>query len=259
MIYGLLHPGSGLGNQLHRYIATRCLAIDKNYEFGMVCPENFKGSAIMNLDMGEPFTLESRVEMPAGKVVVDNFSLWEEKSEEYNDKIHLVEDNTIIDGEFQDPHYFMHHLDEIREWLKVEEHPLQIPFTAQEDICVLNVRGGEYIGTSLFLPKEYWYYAMEKMKAINPKMRFGIVTDDVELCRQWFPNFYIRHDEHDWSAIRYAHYLILSNSSFAILPAILNQNVKRILAPYHWGGYNTGKWRMNQNQYGSFQYIHHND
>ena len=75
MIYGLLHPGSGLGNQLHRYIATRCLAIDKNYEFGMVCPENFKGSAIMNLDMGEPFTLESRVEMPAGKVVVDNFSL----------------------------------------------------------------------------------------------------------------------------------------------------------------------------------------
>ena len=52
MISGIFHKGSGLGNQLHRYVATRVLALDKGYKFSMVAPTNFKGESFMKLDMG---------------------------------------------------------------------------------------------------------------------------------------------------------------------------------------------------------------
>ena len=35
MIVGTFWKGSGLGNQLHRYVMTRVLAADKGFEFGM--------------------------------------------------------------------------------------------------------------------------------------------------------------------------------------------------------------------------------
>lgn len=208
----------------------------------------------MELDMGKLFTQPTRLEMPAGKVVVDNYPLWEEKSDEYNDEIHTVKDGTIIDGEFQDPHYFMHHLDEIREWLKTTE------IRMWDNVCVINFRGGEYVGTSLFLPKEYWDKAIENMRSINHEMKFEVHTDDEYTARKFFPDFVIKTGiDINWRSIRYAHYLILSNSSFAILPALLNQHAKKIIAPHYWGGYNAGEWRMKQNRYGSFNYIHHND
>ena len=43
MIAGIIHNGSGLGNQLHRYIMTRVLAMDKNLDWGFIGKENFKG------------------------------------------------------------------------------------------------------------------------------------------------------------------------------------------------------------------------
>ena len=46
MIAGIFHKGSGLGNQLHRYVMTRCLSLDKGMEFGMVNPELFKGDGL---------------------------------------------------------------------------------------------------------------------------------------------------------------------------------------------------------------------
>ena len=60
MIHGLIHPGSGLGNQLHRYVATRVLALDKGYDFGMVAPELFKGKDFMDLDIGKPMHFRYR-------------------------------------------------------------------------------------------------------------------------------------------------------------------------------------------------------
>ena len=49
MIAGIFHQGSGLGNQLHRYVATRVLALDKGYEWGMENPELFKGKNFMSV------------------------------------------------------------------------------------------------------------------------------------------------------------------------------------------------------------------
>ena len=160
MIYGIFHKGSGLGNQLHRYVATRCLSLDKGYDFGMVAPENFKGASFMDIFTSESTNVPYRTEFPSGKCVVEiEHRLWEEKTNYYNPEFNFIEDNTIIDGEFQDERYFDRHLDKVNEWLKVE--PIDIP----DDTCVIGFRGGEFtVFPELFLTKEYWDDACGRMK-----------------------------------------------------------------------------------------------
>jgi hypothetical protein len=244
MITGQFHQGSGLGNQLHRYVATRVLALDKGFDFSMLNPELFKGKSFMNLDMG----VESKhdKEFVEKKVVENGIDI-----RGYDPEFNFIEDNTLIEGEFQDERYFNHRLPEIREWLKVE--PLDLP----DDLCVINFRGGEYVGISdLFLPNQYWLNAIVEIQKINPDMRFEVHTDDVETASKVFQNIPIVHDiALNWRSIRYAKYLILSNSSFAILPALLNEEVKMIIAPRYWARHNIGVWALPQNYYSKFKYI----
>lgn len=229
-IFGVFHSGSGLGNMLHRYVGARVLALDSNREFGMVAPDLFKGASFMDLDMGKVIT-DYHIEEPSGKVIP-----------------HTIE--TVVDGEFQGFEYFGDKLDEVREWLKVE--PLDLP----DDLCVINFRGGEYVGVrDLFLPQEYWDEAIEMMKAKYPDIRFEVHTDDPVTARQFFPDYEIISDiALNWRSIRYAKHLILSNSSFAILPALLG-DAKEIIAPEFWAGYNKKVWIMEDNKYDRFTYI----
>lgn len=259
MICGIFHRGSGIGNQLFRYVMTRTLALDKGLEWGMVAPELWKGNAWMRLDMGKPVPFSYHVEYPSGKVVPDiDWPLFQEDTSDYDWKgINSIKDNTIIDGEFQGELYWYHHLDEIREWLRpaFADH-FRFPF---EDLCIINFRGGEYVGVSeLFLTKDYWDLAMNKMREINPDMKFAVVTDDVQTAKKFFPeipekNF--SHDEFDWLQILKAKYLILSNSSFGILPALLNQNAEKIYAPKGWARRNIGQQMLKYNVYKKFEHI----
>ena len=256
MIIGLFHPGSGLGNMLHRYIMLRCLALDKGLKFGMVAPENFKGKDFMNLDMGEPVPFKYHTEMPAGKVVVEcDWRVFEENNlgnSDYDWKgINSIEDNTIVDGEFQGEMYFYHHLREIKQWLKVKL------WHAPPDLCVINFRGGEYkYFPELYLMKDYWDLAISKMLEIDPFMKFEVHTDDPVEAAKFFPEYNIIHNiGQNWRAVRFARYLILSNSSFAILPAILNKNAKKIIAPKGWNKRNTSNVISKYNNYRRFEHI----
>lgn len=245
MVVGTFHVGSGIGNQLFRYIATRVIAADLGVPFGMDNPENFKGKDFMDLDMGkfpqwlQHTFIEHRVNNEQGVDI-----------RPYDERVKAIKDHTRIDGEFQDERYWKHRESEVREWLKVE--PLNM-----HDTCVINFRGGEYVGVpDLFLPKEYWDLAIGKMREINPAMKFEVHTDDPVTARQFFPSFPIIHDIGlNWRAVRYAHYLILSNSSFAILPALLNEDVKKTYAPMYWARRNRGFWALPQNQYSKFSYL----
>lgn len=248
MIAGIFHNGSGIGNQLARYVAVRCLALDKGYEFAMQNPQNNKVASFMNLEMKTPEPL---------------YKYWHEQSRKladgtdirgYDETIKNVDDGTLLDGEMQDERYFIHHIDEIREWLAVE--PLELP----DDLCVINFRGGEYNGLDyLFLKKKYWDDAINHMKAINPSMRFEVHTDDPLLAKTFFPEgtVIVSGAAINWRTIRYAKYLILSNSSFAILPAYLNQDVKKIIAPKYWARHNVsnGYWALSQNIHTPFTYM----
>lgn len=250
MIYGLIHPGSGLGNSLHRYIATRTLALDKGYDFAMIGQGYFKGSEFMKPDFGKEPKFYVSIE-GGGKIQVrEDIPLWEEETKYYNPDFNFIEDNTIIDGEFQDSRYFEHRLPEIRKWLWVE------PMDIDDDTCVINFRGGEYVHfPDLFLTQEYWDKAIKMMKDKGVE-HFVVATDDVFTAKQFFPDYECIHNiGENWRMIRYAPNLILSNSSFAILPALLNTKAQNIIAPRYWNRRNIGKWEYPQNYYKRFTYI----
>lgn len=245
MIAGIFHQGSGLGNQLHRYIATRILALDKGYDFGMIDPHLFKGKSFMKINMGLPVHFQR--------------PLWQEKRIEengidirgYDPEINFVEDGTVIDGEFQDPKYFEHRLGNVNRWLKVEKLPMP------DDLCVIGFRGGEFaLFPDLFLTVDYWQDAIYRMQRIKPNMRFEVHTDDPILAQKIFPNFPVIHDIGlNWRSVRFAKYLIIANSSFYIFPALLNTNANLIIAPRYWARRNIGVWALPQNYYKQFTYI----
>lgn len=241
-----MYNGSGIGNQLANYVTVRCLALDKGYDFGVINPQKFKGKHFMQLDIGKSIEMDMGVE---GQNPKNTWNWYKEVSSGYED-LSVIEDNTIVHGNLQGENYFKHRRDEIKEWLKVE--PLEMP----EDLCVINFRGGEYKYVPEFhLTQDYWNRGIEIMRFINPDMNFEVHTDDPEEARKFFPDFKIVSNiEINWRSIRYAKYLLISNSSFAWLPAWLGDS-KLIIAPKFWGRRNKGYWFLEQNKTERFLYI----
>ncbi len=252
MVIGIIHSGSGLGDSLFTYITTRTIALDKGYDFGFVGTENFKGKDFMQLDWGKPVDLKYHTAMPSGKLIVDDeHRLFEFDKTSFDPESQFIEDGTVIDATCaQDERYWGHRLNEIREWLKVE--PLYMP----DEVCVINFRGGEYATVlELFLPKEYWQEAIA-MKKAQGVFSFEVHTDDVELAEGFFPHFpLIKNIQLNWRSVRYTKHLILANSAFGILPALLNENVKEVIAPRYWARRNIKQWSMSSNYYKKFTYI----
>lgn len=278
MIAGLFHSGSGIGDQLFRYITVRTLAEEKGYEWGMINLENFKGESFLDLEVPSTFLLPEGQWL--GSLISPNGSLmktWREKEikengldiRSYDPEINFIEDNTIIDGSFEDDKYWGHNLDNISKWLAVE--PLIVP----DDLCIIGFRGGEYYSDpDLGLPKEYFDKAVAEMRKINPDMTFQVHTDDPHLAEEFFPNFEVvdnqavSHSKHtnmgfNWRSMRYAKYAIIPNSAFFIIPRILgyyNRNVMgNTIAPRYWARHNTSTWARPACYYHQFKYIHASD
>lgn len=259
MIGGYFHQGSGLGNQLFRYITVRTVAADKGYEWGMAYrpdgsgkPAGFKGTTFMQIDQGE------NVDMYEYSKYMDNemfggLKRFEEKKvtengvdiRSYDPEINFIQDDTLIEGEFQDERYWGHRLTDINSWLTVE--PLEIP----DDVCVIGFRGGEYsVFPDLFLTKDYWHEAI----AMTPNKRFEVHTDDPVLAKQFFPDYPIIADIGlNWRSMRYAKHAIIANSSFYIIPRLLSKGTT--IAPRYWARRNTNTWALPQNYYKDFTYV----
>lgn len=265
MIAGCFHEGSGLGDQLFRYITMRTLAEKKGYTWGMCNTFNFKGEDFLKIDKGFPL---------ASPEENTNFKLWKEKDirdangidiRSYDSEINFVEDDTIIDGSFEDDKYWRHNLDNINKWLAVE--PLNVP----DDLCVIGFRGGEYASQpELFLPKDYYDEAIGKIRVINPNMQFIIHTDDTDMAAKFFDykipvvaNPKLSHSKNlnmglNWRNMRYAKYAIIPNSAFFILPRILNHHedpAAVTIAPRYWARRNTKTWARPACYYPEFQYV----
>jgi hypothetical protein len=264
MIINEIKHGQGLGNQLFCYVTTRCIAKDNGYDFGFLGTENLgdprfnsKGLYFMDLDLG--------------KEAVDVENTYTEKSKRiklntchhdmthgcdislYDPDLAKVKDNTLIQGIMQDEKYFYHHLDSIKEWLKVKPEYDTYEYH-QDDICIMNFRGGEYRSLhELYLTRDYWVNAIKHMMNINPEMDFRIVTEDVSAANAMFPEIEAYHFDiaKDYSIIKNAKYLILSNSTFGCFPAFTSETVEYVIAPKYWARHNVsdGYWATGQNLY----------
>jgi len=255
MISGIFHEGSGLGDQLFRYITVRTLAEKKGFEFAMAELGEFKGADFLKLDYKNfplPFNNER---LFLEKTVIENGI----DIRSYDPEINFVEDNTIIDGSFEDSKYWHHNLDNISKWLAVE------PLNRSDKTCIVGFRGGEYATQpDLFLPKEYYAKAMKLMGNKN----FEVHTDDPVLARDYLnlptvENQPISHSKHtamgfNWRSARYAKYAIIPNSAFFILPRILKHfedPTAVTIAPRYWARYNTHCWARPACYYSEFIYI----
>lgn len=257
MIIGLLHPGSGLGDQLFSYIATRVRARELGTTFGFIGVEYFKGHSFMKLNFGMPVSMSHHIEYPAGKIIIDDIhDLFEINTPSFNPEFDFIPNGTVIDGYgAQDIKYFERYLTEIREWLAVDS--LDMP----DNLCVINFRGGEFASVpDLFLKKDYWDKAIKIIKdhyldrLTSPL--FEVHTDDPALAKQFFPDYKIIQDIGlNWRSVRHAKYVILSNSAFGIIPSLLNEKASKIIAPRYWARRNTKQWSLPANYYRKFEYI----
>lgn len=253
MICGIFHQGSGLGNQLHRLVATRVRAMDLSVDWEMLYnsdgsgkQEGFKGNGLFEIPIPRVATFTDFANMWHEKKITDENGI---DIRGYDPEFNFIEDNTTIDGEFQDERYWQHREKEVNEWLQVES--LEMP----DDLCVIGFRGGEYsVFPDLFLPKNYWDEAIARMKLLKPDMRFEVHTDDEVLAKQFFPEYKVIHDVGiNWRSMRYAKYAIIANSSFFILPRWLNGGLT--IAPRYWARHNIKIWALPQNFYKRFLYI----
>ncbi len=247
MIVTELYNGQGLGNQIWCYVVTRAIAQNKGYDFGIMSPEKFKGKDFMTLDFGREVTGGLGPEGGPPKSLPDGITTYYQEQRTshpktgadiriYDADLMDVLDNTKIDGVMQDERYIANRKKEIGQWLAIKPEDDCHDF-ASDNICVINFRGGEYTANAeLFLPKKYWDDAVAHMRKINRQMKFVVITDDVATAKQFFPKFPVHHFTigKDYSIIKNAHALILSNSSFAWFPAWLNQHAKVVIAPKYW-------------------------
>ncbi len=270
MIVTELYKGQGLGNQLACYIATRVIAKDKGYDFGIMHPERFKGADFFELDFGKPVIGGMGPEggppkkLPEGirNYYVERKIIHPESGADirtYDKNLVDVLDGTKIDGLMQDEQYIIHRKDEIRKWLTVKEEYECYDY-ADDNTCVINFRGGEYARhADFFLNKNYWENAVDQMLKINSDFRFIVITDDVFTAKKFFPDYGVFHFSiaKDYVVIKNAKYLILSNSSFAWFPAWLNENLKFCIAPKYWGRHNIsdGYWSLGYNITNGWHYL----
>jgi len=271
MIITELYKGQGLGNQLACYVTTRVLALDLGFDFGIMHPERFKGHGFFEgIDFGcaveggygpeggPPISLPTGISnyyvesaLRYGPSDIDIRS--------YDKELRNIKDGTKIDGLLQGEGYFLHRREEIKQWLKL--NPKHDCFDyADENTCIINFRGGEYSRVpEFFLGKTYWDNAISKMLEINSFFRFVVITDDVYTARKFFPKFPVFHFSigKDYSIIKNAQYLILSNSSFGWFPSWLSENQKYCIAPKYWARHNIsdGYWSLGYNLTSGWHYM----
>lgn len=264
MIITELYNGQGLGNQLWSYVITRTIALDKGLEFGIMRPDKFKGSDFLNLNFGKEVIGGSGPEggppstLPQG---IENYYI--EKDIWYNEYscdirdfdsgLLSISDNTKIEGYFQSEKFILHRKNEIKDWLRVMDHVDCYDFS-KDNICVLNIRGGEYRGNhELILPKKYWLDGINNMLKIKNDLKFIIITDDTKYTRKLLPQYDSYHFSigKDYSIVKNAKYLILANSSFSFFPAWTSDKAKYIIAPKYWARHNIsdGFWACSFNLY----------
>ncbi len=266
--------GFGLGNQLFWYVTARAAALDHGCDFGICNPEALannmhskSGMYFMDIDLGKTIPEEdkkkyrifedhdvrlylgnSRHDMTHGAYIsgVDP---------EFTD----IQDNTLLYGNLQAEAYFDKYKEQIKEWLRVKPEYDSHEYT-KDNLCIIHLRCGDYSNSpELWLDRKYWVNGIHQMRKIRSDMEFLAVTDDVEAAHKILPEIKaIRNDiGKDYATIKNARYLLLSNSSFAVFPAMTSDTLQYAIAPKYWARHNVsdGYWASEQNIYSFLHYM----
>jgi hypothetical protein len=255
-----------LGNHMWQYAVCRTIAEKLGYEWGInqnPSHDYFGGQSqmtFMDVDFGKPIegiTSEFH-EIWKHYNHVDNVNITM-----LNEGLYNIGDNTIMlgangakGGIYQSEDYIIDRKEDIKKWFKIKDSAeisyrallLEHGVVLDENLCVINFRGGEYRSIpNVLLNRNYWEKSINNMKLINPNMRFLLITDDIA-CATTFMPFSIPalhvNIGFDYYVVNQAKWVILSNSTFGWWAAWLNEKANKIIAPKYWARHNVsdGYW-----------------
>lgn len=255
MIYIDFEEGQGLGNQLFLYVAAYSLSKKHNTKVACINYTNFKGKEFLALDILILESISPKYKYYEKKVfdLVEKTYLYS-----YDKNFEEIDDETLIVGIFQDLAYqnYLTQNDLQSSIISINHKPV-----TNGETCCINIRGGEYkTVNSLLLNKLYWINAKRLFCRIyGSKIPIKIVTDDEEYAKSIFPdNEIVTGVENSFNELLSANYYILSNSSFPIIPILLNsKNVEDIFAPAGWSRPNGNSkfWYSPCNVYKGWKYL----
>jgi hypothetical protein len=255
-----------MGNNLYQLISSKCIALDLGYEWG-VNPSpshDYHNGAnqmyFMDVDFGKP---------PEGGFdeVCEKWTFLDHVDRvnitRFDPALYAIKDGTRILGHnrahgplLQSKKYFAHRREEILTWMQtkpeyVEQYnkilaDLEIDLN---EVCVINVRGGEYrtIPACLLQPS-YWKMAMERALEGRPSLKFVVVSDDPQYASSLFPGLKVlpRDIGLNFYAVRTAKKRIIANSTFSWWAAWLGDWPIDgfTIAPKYWARWNVsdGYW-----------------
>ena len=250
MIVSEFYDGQGLGNQLWAYVVLRSLASRHGFSFGVQHPEKFKGKGIFEIDFGASVIGGEGPEGGPPTRLPEHIDYYLNESRLFENKTALdvtpvdaallnISDGTKFDGNFQSLKYLTGFEHDVYNWLKLSS--LQISNNVLgSDVCVVHVRGGDYLNTFAFLPGKFYENAMRIIKKTSPNVKFVAVTDDLKYCKTILPNipivgstpfnkidaFRAKHHlggniDEDFAILNRAKYVILSASTFSFWAAAI--------------------------------------
>jgi hypothetical protein len=148
--------------------------------------------------------------------------------------------------------YFKGMEDEVKTWFKIKQDKID---KLNDDICIIHVRGGDFLYSTAFLPREYYISAINNMNDLVNNLKYYIVTDDWTYAKRILPEIQIvggaydvrdvsQASHHnggsvwkDYAILNTAKYIIMSASSFAWWATWTNKNVRKVIAPKYWAAY----------------------
>ena len=191
MLAASIHEHAGLGNQIWRYVCCRVFAEEHGYDWGVSHP-GWRGP-FLNMDWGKEVSLN--VEEDSDFKSGHGFDHYHREESihhpvapgeigDVDKKFYSLSDNTYINGTFQKMRYIEKHRDKICSWLTYDN---KITDYSSENVCVIQLRGGDYTTGHSMLPPQYYHMAMKHMIDHNPNMKFVIVTDDPNTASKFIP------------------------------------------------------------------------
>lgn len=228
-----------LGNQMFQYAVCRTIAEKNGYKFyipkigdNMVSDstEGHHISNFFNVDLGE---LD-------GDIIY--FFNEDHTSQIFNPNILSLPDFTLISGFFQTDKYFKENEEKVKKWFSLDIDSETVKILQKYDIdnyCYIHIRGTDYKNHSHWmLPDRYYIDAINLIKS-KYKLKFIIVTDDVEMSKKILPDIECISNDMmvDFKLIYFSKYVIISNSTFAWWGAWL-KNKEIVIAPNNWINYN---------------------
>ena len=183
MIYIKFQKGQGLGNQLWNYSSGLSIAEKLGQSFQIIDYENFKAKDFLKIKKSINNDLNSKDNNYLYNKKIDIF---QEKlyydhnlkyiASAYDERITSIKKDVLLEGLFQSERYLFNDILKLKKYIKLSNNSIQNN-PVNPDVCVMNIRGGEYKRhKDLVLKKDYWLKAMKNIMKFGKVKKFLMQT-----------------------------------------------------------------------------------